>query len=144
MTGPRLPGAKVRRRRGLARGFTLVELLVAITVLAIALLPIAGGMANIIRLQWTSEQRLEMETLGSDKVAELQAWASAQSTGTVPADGTDSPRAPSNRGYRRDWTFTAYPAGATPLPDTYLLTVSVRPLGSNRSPVTVSMVVLVG
>lgn len=132
-----------RRRRGTVRGFTLVELLVAITVLSIALLPIAGGMASIIRLQATNERRLEMLALGSDKLTEIQAWASAQTAGTVPSAGSDSPRALSGRGYLRQWSVATFPA-TNALPNTFLVTVDVRPLGSNQTPVSVSLVVLVG
>lgn len=119
----------VHRRRRTRRGFTLVELLVALTVFAIALLPLAGGLASIIRLQRTNEQRLEMTNLGSDVLAELQAEATGAAA-AAPAAGSDNVQGPSGRSYRRSWTVAGYPTAA-PLSNIFLVSVTVSPLGSN-------------
>ncbi len=125
-------------------GFTLVELLVAITVFSIAILALAGTMVPIIRLQATAERRVEMTNLASDKLAEAQASALAGLTPTLggsltvgESGFTESVTGLSGRSYLRRWTIEA-----GPLSNTFRITVRVILLSENITVDLSTMVVV--
>ncbi len=68
---PRRPRQK-RERYVAEAGFTLVEVLVSLSVLAIALVFVVGGLQTGIRAVKLAEQMTEAELLARAKMAELQ------------------------------------------------------------------------
>lgn len=132
------------RRVGRRRGFTLVELLVAITILSGALLVLAGTMARIMQLEGRTERRGEMSALAGDKLVELEVSARQ---GITPTTGgsltsgitgfTETVTSPSGRSYLRRWTI-----GTGPVSGTFRLTVRVSPVGFDESTDLASMVLV--
>ena len=107
-------------RRG---GFTVVELLVAMLVLAVAIVTMAGLMTQTRRMQGLAYSRAELTTLGESKLEELRAAAVAVSTppasltagGSLTADvagKSDETTSASGRRYRRRWLVAAGPEGS--------------------------------
>ena len=87
-----------------SKGFTLLEMLIAMTILSVALLGL--GQMLLLSIQGTSfgNKVTEATTLGQDKMEELRtvAWDSLQ-------DGNDTIIGSQGIQYRRAWTVA--PAG---------------------------------
>lgn len=118
------------------RGFTLVEVLVALTVLAAAITMLSqtlGGAANIFN-------RLENKTQGyqvaSDKLVELQVYRQ------WPATGTNDDRVDR---FGQTWRIRTE-VSAGPFPDTRRVDIAVgpKPEGSDDWAITYSMASLLG
>jgi Tfp pilus assembly protein PilV len=86
-----------------ARGFSLLEALIAAAILTTALLSLAQLIAFAVRTTATAGRMTDAALLAAQKVEELRAgsWGELQ-------PGTDSPAA----GFTRTWTVT--PLGADP------------------------------
>ena len=70
-----------RARTTARRGFTIVELLLAIVLLSVGMLASAGILVSSTRLQRMASSRAELTALGEAKLEELRAYGQ-----TIPAD----------------------------------------------------------
>ena len=68
------------RRR---RGFTIVERIVAIMLLTVGMIAMAGVLASSSRLQKTSQSRGEMTTLAEAKLEELRSYGATTPTSAL-------------------------------------------------------------
>jgi type IV pilus assembly protein PilV len=92
-------------------GFTLIEILVAITVFSFAVLGLAIGTVSLIRTNQTSHLNAAAINLAQAKLEELKAMTSAALSGLscpsyTSAGCSDSPVA-SGETFNRSWQFTA-------------------------------------
>ena len=133
------------------RGFTLIEVLIAMVVLTVALVSLAELMAITLRLQQVGRNQTAATRLAQDKIDELmsQNFTAAQLTvgGSLTADVANHFDAPVPAGgggaiYNRRWTVTAMNFGdqgnragvmtAVANGSTRLITVRVTPVASDR------------
>ena len=130
--------ARPHVRWGSIAGFSLAELVVAILVLSIGLLGVAGVMAGISGRQLRTTSRIEMTALADSKLEELRALARTGTADTVQLtvggsltssepDHFDSVVSPSGRSYVRRWRVEAGPGG------TRVVTLRIEPLNGSRS-----------
>jgi type IV pilus assembly protein PilV len=115
------------------RGFTFVELAVAMMLIGVGLLGFAGLMSSSLRFQRGSTTREEMITIAEAKLDELRAyqlapkgtatWSKLAVGGSVTSavTGYDSVVTLGTRSYSLRWQLAASVAG------TRLVTVRVRP-----------------
>ena len=117
----------MRRRRGLARprkGFSLVELVIALMLLTFGLLSLASAMASTIVGQRASSSRNELGVLAEAKLEELRGYGSTIATDplranlviggsvtTSTANYVDTVTTADNRAYIRRWAISAGVAG---------------------------------
>jgi prepilin-type N-terminal cleavage/methylation domain-containing protein len=80
-TGTLRSRRRMRRARGIRRGFTIVELLLAIMLLSVGMLASAGILVSSTRLQRMAGSRAELTALGEAKLEELRSYGQ-----TIPAD----------------------------------------------------------
>jgi prepilin-type N-terminal cleavage/methylation domain-containing protein len=117
----RAPGA--RRTLGDRRGFTLVELVIAVIILCVGVLALAGTMQASARLQRIGRSRDELTTLAESKLESMRAAATYRTAdtlqlavgGSLTASATahaDTVQALNGRAYVRRWLVAAGPAGA--------------------------------
>ena len=81
-------------------GFTVVEVLIAMTIFSIAILGLAAGTASVMRANQTSYHNSIAANLAQDKLEELKSRTAANITpgnDTQPID---------NVTFTRDWTVT--------------------------------------
>ena len=108
------------------RGFTLVELMIAVVILTMGLLGLASGTATMTRYQAQSSARAEMTLLADSKVEQLRAAATVLTPDTVQlqiggsvttptALHTDTLVGPSGRVYVRLWSVQAGPSATRDL-----------------------------
>ena len=133
----------MRRRRGLSRqrkGFSLVELIIALLMLTFGLLSLASALASSIVGQRLSASRSELTVLAEAKLEELRGYGSTLaadplrakliSGGSLTADQTgyaDSVQTSNGRSYVRRWQISGGIAG------TRLVTIRVQPAVRQRS-----------
>jgi type IV pilus assembly protein PilV len=91
-------------------GFTLVEILVAMTIFALAVLGLAVGTVSVIRTNQTSHLRTSAVNLAQARFEELRAMSSAAFSGLscptyVSAGCSDTPVA-SGKTFTRSWQIT--------------------------------------
>jgi type IV pilus assembly protein PilV len=98
-------GLRLRPRTG-SRGFTLIEVLIALVILSIALLALAGLMITTTRNNSFGGHMTEAATFGQDVFEKLRAspWA-----GIV--NGNDTAIGSTGISYARNWTVTNDPTG---------------------------------
>jgi prepilin-type N-terminal cleavage/methylation domain-containing protein len=89
-----------------AKGFSLIEVLIALFILSIALLALAGLMVATTRNNSFGSNMTEAATFAQDKVEELK----VSSWGTV-ASGVDARIGSTGINYARTWTVTDNPNG---------------------------------
>lgn len=111
----RVPGNAQRRAAGGARGFTLVEVLVALIVLAFGMMAIAGFQLSLSSNSDLAKQRTEATRLAQEKIEQMRSFEQIESaTGKFAyADltgGSDTPSTTSNATYTRTWTLSGTPA----------------------------------
>lgn len=108
------------RPRSNARGFTLIEALIALLVLSFGLLAIAGFQATLSRSSDLAKQRTEALRLAQQKMESLRAYAQVASNSATPhivnfTDDVVSSTAPevttTNAAFSRTWTATSNPSG---------------------------------
>ena len=112
-------------------GFTLIEVLIAISILAVGLLAVATMQITSIKVNSTAGQITDRITLAQDKLEELMAlpysspWL--EDLGDPPS-GTDTngnTHQETTDNYTISWTVT----DNTPIPGTKLITVAVTGRG---------------
>ena len=83
------------------KGFTLIEVLVALVILSISLLAIAGFMFTTTKNNAFGAHMTEATTFAQDKIEELKtsAWENMVS-------GSDQKRGSTGINYSRNWTIT--------------------------------------
>lgn len=132
--------ATIRRTaRTSRRGFTVIELMVAVMIISVGLLGMGSVMGSSTRLQTLALSRAEMTTAAENKVEELRVFGMTRSDSplrvaiavggslTAPVAGySDSTQALSGRWYVRRWQIQTGVAG------TRQLTVRVVPRGALR------------
>jgi type IV pilus modification protein PilV len=92
-----------------SRGFTLIEALVALIVVAFGMLAMAGMQLTLSRNADLARQRGEATRLAEEMIEQLRAFNSiATGTGLIAwdslASGTDQPTTTSNASFSRAWT----------------------------------------
>ncbi len=126
-------GENVAVSRDSSAGFTLVELMVAVFILTVGLLGVAGVIASTIQRQIRTSSRIVMTTLAESKIEELRAYSmiGAADTSQVAMGGSldtsevnhsDVQVSPSGVQFNRRWTVGLGPAG------TRAVTVRVTPV----------------
>lgn len=104
------------------KGFTLVELLIAMVIMTVGLLGLASSMATIMRWQQLSAARAEMTMLADGKLEQLRGAGAVKSAdvtelaigGSVDAAAepyTDAVAGSQGRSYVLLWRVTAGPGG---------------------------------
>ena len=112
-------------------GFTLPELLIALTILTVGLLGLASVMAGVTRYQELATNRNDMTLLADSKLERLRAAATTRTTDTLElALGQHVDTVTSARGRRfvRLWHVTAGPTGG----GSRSVTLRIRPLVDER------------
>lgn len=134
----------MRRRRlkvtSARKGFSLIELVIALLMLSFGLLSLAGAMASTIVGQRVSSSRGELAVVAEAKLEELRGIGSAPDTsslrvqlvtgGSVTASAagySDSVQTADNRWYLRRWTVSNGVAG------TRRVTIRVSPMRRERN-----------
>jgi prepilin-type N-terminal cleavage/methylation domain-containing protein len=119
------------------RGFTLIEVLIAMVILTVALVSLAELMAITLRMQMLGRNYTAAVRLAQDKVDELMTQ-NFNTAATVAIGGNltmdvanhfDDPSDGGNNVYKRRWTVAAGPADpGVPANSIRVLTVRVIPL----------------
>lgn len=107
-----------------ARGFTLLEVLVALLVLALALLALSRSATQQVAAQQQRRERAIAGWLASDVLAELQLRSAFPATGR--SDGE-------RRFGERNWRYEVL-VQATPVASIRRIEVSVRAAGESGAP----------
>lgn len=98
----------------LSRGFTLIEVLVAMSIFSVAVLGLAIGAASVMRANQTSYFTTIATNLAQDKLEELKAMPAANITAC--SSNCDSPAKKFNNvTFTRTWTVTTACNGVTSL-----------------------------
>jgi prepilin-type N-terminal cleavage/methylation domain-containing protein len=129
-------------------GFTMVELLLGIVVLAVGVLGLASTMASMSRYQTLGATHADMTALGDHKIEQLRVAATYQTADTmqlVVGGSVAAPTAPyadslveRGRTYVRLWQVQAGPAG------TRQVNLRVRPqVDDARTPAQVDFTTLI-
>jgi prepilin-type N-terminal cleavage/methylation domain-containing protein len=98
------PHVACRRRNG---GFSLVEVLISMTIFAIAVLGLAIGAGSVMRANQTSYFSTIAVNLGQDKLEELKANPASLAPGGPVTDTVDGVV------FTRNWTTGTLVAGVT-------------------------------
>lgn len=103
------PRTKRRRRRSdsAEAGFTLVEVIVALTILATALVFVVGGLQTGVRAVKLAEQMTQAELLARAKLAELEQFPPSQ--GGASAQPTSGDFGPENPQFRWNAEVSPFP-----------------------------------
>lgn len=116
--------AGVRAKQRGARGFSLIEALVALLVVSFGMLAVASFQLNLYRSSDLAKQRTEATRLAQQKIEELRAFARVETHGGSPhilnytddvVTGTEvlaSSTVQSNTDFTRTWTVTPFPAAS--------------------------------
>jgi len=117
-------------------GFTLIEVLIALTIFAVGLLAIAAMQTSAIRMNSTAGHLTDLSSIGMDQLEYLMGLSITDPwldpTGNPP--GTDSAGNPhqftTNDGFTVSWdTLQNPPVGGTPVPNTTRITLTVTGKG---------------
>ncbi|MCK9274452.1 MAG: prepilin-type N-terminal cleavage/methylation domain-containing protein [Syntrophales bacterium] len=101
------------------RGFTLIEVLIALFILIVALLGTLGVTATVIKGNSFEKMQTDAATLAQEKIEELKI------AGTAASSGSDNPQSV----YTRQWTVT----GNTPASGMSEVTVTVSFTWASKS-----------
>lgn len=102
-----------------SKGFSLVEMLIALVILAISLLALAGLMATTTRNNSFGGHMTEAATFAQDKLEELKALPWANIVG-----GTDTKSGSTGVTYARTWNVSTL-LNPVPPPNDLLKTVTI-------------------
>ncbi len=80
-------------------GFTIVELVVAMMLVAVGLLSLVGASSILVRRRYEAQQRLEAVAAAANRVAQLS------SAGCLPTSGTTG----TSPGFAERWSVTPGP-----------------------------------
>ena len=123
-----------------ANGFTLIEVLVALVILSIALLSLAGLMATTTKNNAAGGHLTEAATLAQDMLERIRLIPLSTLSGAFPADTpqTDYPP-PGSTGisYTRSWTYNMV---YVPSSNDYLETITVTVSWVDPGPHSITMV----
>ena len=113
-------------------GFTLIEVLIAISIFAVGLLAVATMQLSAIRVNSTAGQITTRITWAQDKLEQLMALPYSdpllEAAGNPPGNdstGNTHQLSPTTEGYTISWAVT----DNTPVPNTKLIAVSVTGRG---------------
>ena len=116
-----MTSAPLRRNAAAApqRGFTIIESLMALAVVAFGLLGIAGMQSLMTRSADVAKQRSEATRLAQQKIEALRAYTTIDVTaGQVSwnglASGTDTTTGGTNASFARAWTLAGTSTNCTP------------------------------
>jgi type IV pilus modification protein PilV len=109
-------------RRLSQAGFSLIEALIAMLVLAFGMLAIASFQTNLSRNSDIAKQRAEATRLAQERIEELRSFASFAGYAALAA-GSDTLTGISNVTFTRAWSF---PGGSTPADPQRVLKVAVE------------------
>ncbi len=119
-------------------GFTLIEVLIAISIFAIGLLAVAAMQTSAIRGNFSAAQLTEVNTWGMDKLEELMGlpytdpWldAAGNPPGLDTAGNTHQEDPPTADGFTVRWVITnGTTAASTPVPGNKLIQIIVTGRG---------------
>lgn len=137
-------------------GFTLIEALIALVVVAFGMLSLAGFQVTMSRNSDVAKQRTEATRLAQEKVEELRAYISTTAVAAfdwtdLPAGGatqTDAPATTTNTTYTRSWVLddtSIAPVATTPgyaaLQRTIQVSVTWADRGGEPQTVTLNSVI---
>jgi type IV pilus modification protein PilV len=110
-----VPRSSLPARRPRQTGFTLIEALIAMLVLAFGMLAVAGLHTALSHSSDIAKQRTEATRLAQAKMEELRAFQQLPAASGVfsyadIASGSDTPATMSNTSYERSWNVTEDPA----------------------------------
>jgi type IV pilus assembly protein PilV len=125
-------GSLHKALRGQSAGFTLIEVIIAISLLAVGLLAVASMQISAITGNAQANRVTEATTAAQDKLEELMALDYNNS-----GDLSEGQHADTDPPYDRTWTVTDDPGGVT---DTKRITVTVSG-GNLKSDVVLTSVV---
>jgi type IV pilus assembly protein PilV len=117
-------------------GFTLIEVLIALTIFAVGLLAIAALQTSAIRMNSTAGHLTDLSTWGMDKLEELMGlpftdpWL--ESAGNPPGgvDSAGNPHLVTTDGFTVSWsTLMNPPVGGAAVPNAMRITVTVTGQG---------------
>jgi type IV pilus assembly protein PilV len=98
-------------KRNETAGFTLVEILIAMTIFAVAVLGLAVGTVNVVRTNQTGHLSTSAINLAQTKIEELRAMSATAFAGlTCPlytSTGCSDTASASGKSFSRSWQITA-------------------------------------
>jgi prepilin-type N-terminal cleavage/methylation domain-containing protein len=104
-------------------GYTLIEVLIALTIFAVGMLAVAGMQTSAIRMNATAGKLTNLSTLGMDKIEELSALPYSDPL----LDPADSPHQEISGDYTISWTVI----DNNPVTNTKNITVTVTGKGKS-------------
>ena len=117
-------------------GFTIVELIIAVFILSVGIIGLAGSMMHAGTIQRLGLSRVEMTSLAESKIEDLRSKAVSQtdtlhitlggSLTSSTTDHWDQVTSAAGRSYRRRWVVAAGPAGSRDV------TLRIEPLPAAR------------
>ncbi len=120
-----------------SHGFTLIEVLIALVILAVAFLGLAGLMVQTTKNTSFGGLMTEAATFAQDKLEELRATSWDNLGAFSGADSaTDYPKLPYKANYRRSWAVQEplFPSAADKV-----RTIRVTVTWDDRTPRTITM-----
>ncbi len=103
-------------------GFTIVELVLAVLILSVGIIGLAGSMIHASTIQRLGLSRVEITAIGESKIEDLRSRAVSQtdtlaitfggSLASNTTDHWDQVTSAAGRTYRRRWVVAAGPAGS--------------------------------
>ena len=87
-------------------GFTLIEILLAMTIFSVSFLALAAGATTVMKSNHASYNNTVATNMAQDKLEQLMAGTALPTCADFP-DCTDTPTSPSNVTFNRSWRITA-------------------------------------
>lgn len=118
------------------RGFTLIEVMVAMAIFAVGILALAGLQTNYISGNAQARLKTEATALGGHVIEQLRSMP-FDSPDLDPATNPHQPPAGSTGPYDVQWSV----ADNTPVNNAKMVTVAVTPVNRNGRPVRLSTII---